>query len=349
MDGIQGALLLMNYPLNYPGLTYAPVGPIAYNGGMIVPLKKRGRGMPSMSTLKERVKDYNIFDKIPMRYRSFAVVLLTILNLVIINIFLPGAKSWYWITGLNTATVLSFTAYFFLHFKRKEHFAFLAAGFLFYVTIILAVSSALFVAFRFAAFAKEIDIEEFFRENEERGMFIYLVINFIQPIFLPTPEAITTMAGSVIFGPGPAFVLGFLGTFSGILFMYGLVRIFGERIIRSIVKEKNLAKFNKYIRKQEILFLSIFFIFPIVSDEVVVLGSVLAGIRFQSFFIVAAIAKLITQFIYSYSASSGILMGVSGTRLVVLQFAFFLLLITWKVLTSLGKWRKGHHKEQQNQ
>lgn len=299
-----------------------------------------------MTTLKEKVKDYNIFDRIPMRYRSFAVVVLTILNLVLINIFLPGTKTWYWIAGLNAVTVLSFAAYFLLHFRKKERFAFIAAGFLFYVTIILAVSSALFAAFQFAAFAKEIDIEAFFRANEERGMFLYLVINFIQPIFLPTPEAITTMAGSVIFGPGPAFVLGFLGTLSGILFMYGLVRIFGERIIRSVVKEKNLEKFNKYIRKQEILFLSIFFIFPVVSDEVVVLGSVLAGIRFQSFFVVAAIAKLITQFIYSYSAASGFLMGVSGTRLVVLQFVFFLLLVTWKVLTSLGKWRKGHHKEE---
>lgn len=299
-----------------------------------------------MSTLKEKVKDYNIFDKIPMRYRSFAVVLLTMLNLVVINIFLPGAKTWFWITGLNIVTVLSFATYFLLHFKKKERYAFIAAGFLFYVAIILTVSSLLFVVFRFTAFAQEIDIEEFFRENEEQGMFIYLVINFVQPIFLPTPEAITTMAGSAIFGPGPAFVLGFLGTLSGILFMYGVVRIFGERILRSVVKEKNLQKFNKYIRKQEILFLSIFFIFPVISDEVVVLGSVLAGIRFQSFFVVAAIAKLITQFIYSYSASSEILMGLSGTRLVVLQFVFFILLITWKILTSLAKWRKEHHKEE---
>lgn len=299
-----------------------------------------------MSTLKEKVKDYNIFDKIPTRYRSFAVVLLTVLNLVVINIFLPGSKTWYWITGLNIVTVLAFATYFLLHLKRKERYAFIAAGFLFYVTIILAVTTLLFEVFRFAAFAQEIDIEEFFRENEEQGMLIYLLINFIQPIFLPTPEAITTMAGSAIFGPGPAFVLGFLGTLSGIMVMYGLVRLFGERIIRGIVKEKNLQRFNKYIRKQEILFLSIFFIFPVVSDEVVVLGSVLAGIRFQSFFVVATIAKLITQFIYSYSATSGFLMGLSGARLVVLQFVFFFLLITWRVLTSLAKWRKEHHKEE---
>lgn len=299
-----------------------------------------------MSTLKEKVKDYNIFDKIPMRYRSFAVVLLTMLNLVVINIFLPGAKSWFWITGLNIVTVLSFAIYFLLHFKKKERYAFIAAGFLFYVAIILTVSFVLFVVFRFTAFAQEIDIEEFFRENEEQGMFIYLVINFVQPIFLPTPEAITTMAGSAIFGPGPAFVLGFLGTLSGIMFMYGMVRIFGERILRSFVKEKNLQRFNKYIGKQEILFLCIFFIFPVVSDEVVVLGSVLAGIRFQNFFVVATIAKLITQFIYSYSATSGILMGLSGTRLVVLQFAFFFPLLTWKILTSLARWRKEHDKEE---
>ncbi|HSP48537.1 MAG TPA: VTT domain-containing protein [Clostridiaceae bacterium] len=302
--------------------------------------------MASMSTLKEKVKDYNIFDKIPMRYRSVAVILLTALNLVIINFFLPGAKSWYWVTGLDIATMLSFFAYFYLHLRKRENYALIATAFLFYISIILVASSALYAIFRFTAFAKEIDIEAYFRENEEQGMFIYLIINFVQPIFLPTPEAITTMAGSAIFGPGPAFVLGFLGTLSGILFMYTLVRFFGERIIRSVVKEKNLQKFNKYIRKQEILFLSIFFIFPVVSDEVVVLGSVLAGIRFRSFFIVATIAKLITQFIYSYSAASGILLGVSGTRLVVIQFILFFALVVWKILASVARTSRERHREE---
>lgn len=130
---------------------------------------------------------------------------------------------------------------------------------------------------------------------------IYFFICFLQPIVLPLPEPLTIMTGSAVLGRLNGAILGFLGTTLGILTMYLISRFFGEKLVLKIVKKEKLESFNEYIRKNETLILLLLFIFPLLPDEVICIGSGIAKINGYKFFIVASISKIITAFTLSYS------------------------------------------------
>lgn len=130
---------------------------------------------------------------------------------------------------------------------------------------------------------------------------VYFITCFLQPIILPLPEPLTIMTGSAILGRFNGAMVGFLGTILGIVTMYFISRYAGEKFILKIVKKEKLEKFNEYIRKNENSILLLLFIFPILPDEVICIGSGVAKIKGHKFIIIACLAKLVTVFTLSYS------------------------------------------------
>ena len=130
---------------------------------------------------------------------------------------------------------------------------------------------------------------------------VYFIICFLQPIILPLPEPFTIMTGSAILGRFNGAVVGFLGTILGILTMYFISRYASEKFLFNVIKKEKLEKFNEYIRKNEILIILMLFIFPVLPDEVICIGSGLANINIYKFITISCVAKLITVFTLSYS------------------------------------------------
>lgn len=130
---------------------------------------------------------------------------------------------------------------------------------------------------------------------------VYFIVCFLQPIVLPIPEPITIMTGSAIFGELNGAIIGFTGTTLGIVTMYLISRHAGEKFILKYVNMKKLEKFNGYIRKNETLILLLLFIFPLLPDEIICIGSGLAKLNIYKFITIAFIAKLITVWTLSYS------------------------------------------------
>lgn len=137
-----------------------------------------------------------------------------------------------------------------------------------------------------------------FRSNAK---IIYFLICFLQPIVLPLPEPVTIMAGSSILGQQYGAIIGFLGSFLGIITMFYISKFLGSSIINKLIDQKKLEKFNKFIQKNDILIVLALFILPILPDEVICVGSGLAGINAYKFIPIAAIGKLITSVSLSYS------------------------------------------------
>ena len=134
-------------------------------------------------------------------------------------------------------------------------------------------------------------------------MFIYFLTCFLQPIILPVPEPVTIMAGSATFGPSAGAFIGFLGTILGITTMFFLSRLASEKLIVRFINEKKIAKFNKYIEKNEVIMLLGLFILPILPDEVICIGAGLARINKTKFILVAIFSKLVTSISLAYSIS----------------------------------------------
>ncbi|RZT23571.1 TVP38/TMEM64 family protein [Fictibacillus sp. BK138] len=159
--------------------------------------------------------------------------------------------------------------------------------------------------------------ENLLKLHESAAKLIYLAICFAQPILLPLPEVVTVAAASAVFGPVTAISLGFLGTLTGIIIMYFIARFGGHRIVSRLIKEEHLTKYQTYVQRNEVLFLAMMFIIPILPDEIICIGAGLGGVTFRSFFIIAALSKLFTSTIFAYSVELAKIFSLTTTELMV--------------------------------
>lgn len=162
---------------------------------------------------------------------------------------------------------------------------------------------------------------------------VYFIICFLQPIILPLPEPLTIMTGSTILGRFNGAIVGFLGTILGILTMYFISRYASEKFLFKIIKKEKLEKFNEYIRKNETLIILMLFIFPVLPDEVICIGSGLAKINIYKFITISCIAKLITVFTLSYSIE----LFKFDIQTIIICFVFVIIFILVKNIFQIKK------------
>lgn len=170
--------------------------------------------------------------------------------------------------------------------------------------------------------------ENFLNMYDKKAKFIYFLVCFLQPIVLPLPEPVTVIGGSSVFGPLTGAIIGFIGTFLGIVVMFYISRSVSRNFIEKRINKKKLERFNRYIQNNELLVILVLFILPILPDEIICVGAGLAGINKYKFLGVALIAKLGTSFSLSYSLK---LLDINyGTIIVVLIIALAVILFKRK-------------------
>lgn len=259
----------------------------------------------------------------------------------ILLIYLIGfPMAWYWKAGF-TGIIGIILAIFLVsrHSGRRNHgLAALAA--LGYMALVLLFSVVAFQVFRFAVFASEADLEAYFRKNPEIGLLTYFLVNVIQPLFMPTPEAVTTMAGSTIFGKWPAFALGYFGTMTGITAMTFLASYFKDALIDRVVSSRHVERFRKVAGGHHASLILALFIIPVMPDEAVILGGVLAGYGKIAIIGSACIAKLITQGVYSFTPVFGLLGADIASEFAVVQWILILLYLLLRSLYGAVKRKK---------
>ncbi len=244
----------------------------------------------------------------------------------ILMIYLIGfPMAWYWKAGF-TGIIMIVLAIFLVsrHSGRRSHeLAALAA--LAYMSLVLLLSVLAFLVSRFAVFASEADLEAYFRQNPQVGLWTYFLVNVIQPLFMPTPEAVTTMAGSTIFGPWPAFLIGYTGTMTGITLMTFIASYFKDALIDRVVSMKHVERFRKAAGRHHASIVLALFILPVMPDEAVILGAVLAGYGKAAIIGSACIAKIVTQGIYSFTPVFGVLGADIASEFAIVQWILVLL------------------------
>ncbi len=160
-------------------------------------------------------------------------------------------------------------------------------------------------------------LESVLREYNSAGKILFFTICFLQPILLPLPEAITIPAGSAVFGPASAALIGFAGTISGITAMFWFARISGIKVISRFIKEHHLETYQKYVGKNETLLLLMLFVIPVLPDEIICVGAGIGGVSFRKFLSIAAISKLATSLLLAYSVYLAKLLSLSGSQVIL--------------------------------
>ncbi len=215
---------------------------------------------------------------------------------------------------------------------------------LLYVCSFVLILLLIYYFTKFVALTDTYGIENVLRAYEPSAKFIFFLICLVQPIILPIPEAVTIGAGSAVFGPFSAAILGFIGTMSGIIAMFFIARYGGQKLISKLVKEKHLNKYKAYVGKNETTILILLFIIPILPDEIICVGAGIGAVAFRKFFIIASIAKLLTSTLLAYSVHLAQLLPLTGPQL---AFGCMVSLAVLYVMSLLFKRyvKKGKHQK----
>lgn len=203
------------------------------------------------------------------------------------------------------------------------------------VLLCIVIVILIYYITKFLVFADMYGIEQILIDHKSTAKLLFFIICFLQPIFLPLPEAVTLPAGSAVLGSFEGAYLGFLGSISGIVVMYFVARIGGLKLVSKLIKEKHLKSYQEYVSKNETIILTLMFIIPILPDEIICVGAGISKVSFKRFLIIAMLSKFVTSTLLSYSVYLAKLFSLTTSQLVlassiIITFIFLLSLIIKK-------------------
>jgi uncharacterized membrane protein YdjX (TVP38/TMEM64 family) len=142
--------------------------------------------------------------------------------------------------------------------------------------------------------------EYILQQNMGHALSLFFLICFLQPIALPVPEPVTVMAGSAVLGSFNAFVISYLGTVLGIITMYLLAKMGGDRLKAMKGHSKGLERYNHYLDRYGHWVIAVLLIFPVLPDEIICLGAGFSGMLARRFIPLVLASKLVTAYVLSY-------------------------------------------------
>ncbi len=183
--------------------------------------------------------------------------------------------------------------------------------------------------------------KQFILSTGERGMFIYVLIQIIQVLFVPIPAMIITLTGVAIYGPLLGAFLCTLGVLLGSFGSFFIGRIFGFRLVSWVAGKQNAEKYADLINKRGKFFLIIAFLLPLFPDDILCLIAGITNMKFNHFFWIALITRPIGVFCMSYFGG-GYIIPFTGWGLFVwpfiLIFAIIAVLLSTKYQPQIETW-----------
>lgn len=164
---------------------------------------------------------------------------------------------------------------------------------------------------------------------------IYFLLCVIQPIFLPIPEMVTVLWGSVEIGPIKSFVLGVIGAIIGISIMYWVTKKGSHWMIARFKGEEKIEIFQNYVRKYQIYIVGILFIVPILPDEIICLGAPFVGIPFPTFIVIAILSKIVSVGMIAFSEEIAAAFSISRIELIMIELV--ILFVVARIYTGREK------------
>lgn len=119
---------------------------------------------------------------------------------------------------------------------------------------------------------------------------IFFVIQFLQVTFLPIPAAVTTVAGTLVFGPWITCGISFVAVMLASLFSFFLGRKVGKKIVVWIAGEKDYEKWAEKLGKGKYVFF-LMMLFPVFPDDILCMVAGTTNMTWKFF----TITNLITR------------------------------------------------------
>lgn len=176
---------------------------------------------------------------------------------------------------------------------------------------IISIIGAIFgVAFFFYAFKANLfndpkAFQEFIHRLGPFGIFVFILIQIIQPIIPIIPGGLSDVAGILMFGN----VLGLLyvctGLVIGEVIVFFLVRKYGRKFVENVLPDKGVAKFDEILAKGDknmAKILIIVFLMPFGPDDIACYAAGFSSLSFKKYLAILVILKPISVGIHCYLA-----------------------------------------------
>ena len=236
---------------------------------------------------------------------------------------------WYKYSNLFTAVsvglISALTILTLFFFKSNKNFIY-KLFFIFIVFIMLVTCGLYFL--KSSGFLDKIDSVSDFREYIESyndyAVILFTLVQLLQVVILPIPSFITVGAGVLLFGPFRGAIYSTIGIIIGSLIAFFIGRVFGAKVAKWLVGEKELNKGLKAIKGKEKIVLTAMFLFPFFPDDVLCFVAGMTTMSSLFFVIMITITRVITVFASSYSINNSIIPYDTwwGILLWVLFFTF---------------------------
>ncbi len=163
---------------------------------------------------------------------------------------------------------------------------------------LVAIGGLILIAYYFF---ERYGLIEFFQSGEEIQAYVkgygvwaplaFLVLQIAQVIITPIPGNVTTIAGGLLFGFWPAFIISIIAVYIGSMVCFWLARKYGRPLVIKLVKEETVDKYLKELSTRQRLGLILIFLFPFFPDDTICLIAGLTPIATKEFFWLMALTR----------------------------------------------------------
>ncbi len=134
------------------------------------------------------------------------------------------------------------------------------------LTIIPLVLLILGYIYPIAFFSSQETIRDFIKPYGSFAPVIFILLQILQVVVTPISHYAVGIAGGFIFGTWQGFIYNWIGRVIGTLVAFYLGRKFGRKIIKHLVKEETLNKYDKIFEKGKLLLFLMYFL-PLFPDD----------------------------------------------------------------------------------
>lgn len=183
--------------------------------------------------------------------------------------------------------------------------------------------------------------KEFILSTKEKGMLVYIFIQFIQVLSVPIPSMIITLTGVAIYGPLLGSLLCTTGVLLGSYCSFFIGKIFGFKIVSWVAGYDTAVKYANIINDRGKFFLIIAFLLPLFPDDILCLIAGITTMKFKHFFWIALITRPIGVVCMSFFGG-GYIIPFTGWGLfvwpLILIVVVFLVYYSTKYQPQMEKW-----------
>lgn len=143
----------------------------------------------------------------------------------------------------------------------------------------------------FAACTSQQALQDYIARRAPYAQLWFFLLQLLSVVLAPIPSNITALAGGVLFGVWPAFLLTWAAVFLGSLLVFGLARALGRGFADRVVSRRLSEKYQSVIRSKTTVFLTLAFLFPYFPDDVLCILAGLTEISFRRFALIVLLTR----------------------------------------------------------